>query len=152
MKKKKDQYNTLVNERQNKRRIVKNNKYYENRYSALSSILFRLTLIILLFTGLIWLNNRGYLGESIPSILFPVLLAVSLFYILKLYVDVQSRNATDYDKYDFYFNPNDPKSEGFSVLRDISGEFNRIKKFNKDYDNKNGKYSKIAPYVTPPSK
>jgi hypothetical protein len=146
---KEDQYNSLVNERQNKRRLVKNNKYYEERYMALSSIMIRVALIILLFTGLIWLNNRGYLGETLPSILFPVLIAFSIFYILKLYVDIQSRNATDFDKYDFQFNPETPDGDNFTTIKEVSGDFNRVKKYNKEFDDEEGKYSKIETYVRP---
>ena len=36
------EYKTLVNEKQNKRRLVKNNKYYENRYMALSNIMYKI--------------------------------------------------------------------------------------------------------------
>lgn len=146
---KEDQYDTLVNERQNKRRLVKNNKYYENRYMALSAVMVRLSLIVLLFTGLIWLSNRGYLGESAPPILFPVLIALSLFYILKLYVDIQSRNATDFDKYDFQFNSENPDGDNFTTIKEVSSDFNRVKKFNKEYDDEEGKYSKIDTYVRP---
>ena len=98
---KEDEYKTLVNEKQNKRRLVKNNKYYENRFMALSGVMFKITLILVGFTGLIFINNRGYLGESAPSIIFPVLIALSLFYIFKLYIDIQSRSSSDFDKYDF---------------------------------------------------
>ena len=150
---KQDQYDTLVNERQNKRRLVKNNKYYENRYMALSSVMFRLSLIILVFTGLMWLNNRGYLGEGIAPILFPVLIALSLFYILKLYVDIQSRSSTDFDKYNFPLNVEKPsENENFTTINETSGEFNRIKKYNKEFDDEEGKYSKIEPFVRPVSK
>ena len=146
---KEDQYNTLVNERQNKRRLVKNNKYYEERYMALSSLMIRVALIIMVFTGLIWVTNRGYLGETVPSILMPVLIAFSLFYVLKLYVDIQSRNATDFDKYDFQFNPERPDGDNFTTIKEVSSEFNRVKKYNKDYDDEEGKYSKIETYVRP---
>tara|TARA_E500000331_G_C17212048_1_gene694187 strand:+ start:639 stop:1505 length:867 start_codon:yes stop_codon:yes gene_type:complete len=150
---KQDQYDTLVNERQNKRRLVKNNKYYENRYIALSNVMFRLSLIILVFTGLIWLNNRGYLGEGFAPILFPVLIALSLFYILKLYVDIQSRNSSDFDKYNFEFNAENPnENENFTTINETSGEFNRVKKYNKEFDDEEGKYSKIEPFVRPVSK
>jgi hypothetical protein len=146
---KEDQYDTLVNERQNKRRLVKNNKYYENRYMALSAVMVRLSLIVLLFTGLIWLSNRGYLGESAPPILFPVLISLSLFYILKLYVDIQSRNATDFDKYDFQFNSENSNGDNFTTIKEVSSDFNRVKKFNKEYDDEEGKYSKLDTYVRP---
>jgi hypothetical protein len=150
---KRDQYDTLVNERQNKRRLVKNNKYYENRYIALSNVMFRSTLIILVFIGLIWLNNRGYLGEGFAPILFPVLIALSLFYILKLYVDIQSRNSNDFDKYNFEFNAENPnENENFTTINETSGEFNRVKKYNKEFDDEEGKYSKIEPFVRPVSK
>jgi hypothetical protein len=146
---KEEQYNTLVNERQNKRRLVKNNKYYEERYMALSSVMIRLSLIILVFTCLIWLSNRGYLGETLPSILIPVLIAFSIFYILKLYVDIQSRNATDFNKYNFEFNPESSDGDNFTTIKEISSEFNRVKKYNKEYDDEEGKYSKIDTYVRP---
>jgi len=146
---KQNEYDSLVNERQNKRRLVKNNKYYEERYSALSSILLRLCLIIIVFTGLIWLNNRGYLGTTAPSIIFPVLIAFSIFYIMYLYVDVQSRNSSDYSKIDFVFNPEKP-NDNFTTIEEVSNEFNRIKKYNKEYSDENGKFSKIEPYVKPP--
>lgn len=148
---KEDEHNSLVNERQNKRRLVKNNKYYEERYSALSGILLRLCIIIAIFTGLIWLNNRSYLGTTAPSIIFPVLIAFSIFYILYLYVDVQSRNSSDYAKIDFVFNPDDPNnSDNFTTIEEVSNEFNRIKKYNKEYSDEDGKFSKIEPYVKPP--
>jgi hypothetical protein len=146
---KEDQYNSLVNERQNKRRLVKNNKYYENKYMALSALMLRVSLIILLFSGLIWLSNRGYLGESAPAILFPLLFALSLFYLLTLYVDIQSRNATDFDKYNFQFNPERPDGDNFTTIKEVSSDFNRVKKFNKEYDDDEGKYSKIDAYVRP---
>jgi hypothetical protein len=149
---KQDQYDTLVNDRQNKRRLVKNNKYYENRYMALSSVMVRITLIILVFTCLMWLNNRGYLGDGIASILFPVLIALSLFYILKLYVDIQSRNSSDFDKYDFQFNAEKPsENENFTTINETSGEFNRVTKYNKEFDDEEGKHSKIEPFVRPVS-
>jgi len=148
---KQNEHDSLVNERQNKRRLVKNNKYYEERYAALSSILLRLSIIIVIFTGLIWLNNRSYLGTTAPSIIFPVLIAFSIFYIMYLYVDVQSRNSSDYDKIDFVFNADDPNDpDNFTTIEKVSNEFNRIKKYNKEYSDENGKFSKIEPYVKPP--
>ena len=148
-----NEYNSLVDERQNKTRLVKNNKYYEKRYAALSRIMIRLTIIIAIFTLLIWANNRGYLGESIPAILFPVLIAFSIFYILYLYVDIQARNNSDYDKIDFNFNPNSPdnpvgdNTDSFATIKESSKEFNRIKTFNKEFQKESGKYSVIQPFI-----
>ena len=143
---KEDEYKTLVNEKQNKRRLVKNNKYYENRYMALSNIMYKVILILVGFTVLTWISNRGYLGESIPSIIIPILIALSLFYILKLYIDIQSRNSSDFDKYDFQ---STPTVDNFTTINEISSDFNRIKKYNKEFDDEEGKYSKIDPYVRP---
>ena len=148
-----NEYNTLVDERQNKTRLVKNNKYYEKRYAALSGIMLRITIIISIFTLLIWANNKGYLGESIPAILFPVLIAFALFYILYLYVDVQARNSSDYDKIDFNFNPDSPdnpvgdNTDSFATIKEASKEFNRVKTFNKELEKESGKYSVIQPFM-----
>lgn len=145
---------TLENDRQNKRKIVKNNKYFEKRYMAMSNLFIRLAIIIILFTLLIWINNRGYLGETAPSIIFPVFIAFSIFYIIYLYVDIQSRNASDYDKIDFVFNPNDanPGEESFTTVNEVSGEFNRVDKYNKEYEKEDGKYSLIQPFIRPQNK
>ena len=66
-----------------------------------------------------------------------------------LYVDVQSRNSSDYDKIDFVFNPDKP-NDNFTTIEEVSNEFNRIKKYNKEYSDEDGKFSKIEPYVKPP--
>ena len=66
-----NEYNSLVDERQNKTRLVKNNKYYEKRYAALSRIMIRLTIIIAIFTLLIWANNRGLLRRKYSSNFIP---------------------------------------------------------------------------------
>ena len=157
---KRQEFESLKTDRQNKKRIAMNNKYYEKRYMALSSIMIRVSIIIIVFTGLIWLNNRGYLGETAPVIIFPVLVAFSMFYILSLYVDMQQRSSTDFDKYNFVFNPNEPpttgsesfttfenSAEAFGDIKVIDGEFNRVKKYNKEYGKEDGKFATIKPFV-----
>ena len=82
----------------NKRRLIKNNEYFLNRYRAINDIIRYLILFIILVTVMQYLNIKGMFGQEFGGIIVAVFIACYLFFLWYKYIDVVKRNPLDYDE------------------------------------------------------
>jgi hypothetical protein len=82
----------------NKRRLIKNNEYFLNRYRAINDIIRYLILFIILVTVIQYLNIKGMFGQEFGGIIVAVFIACYLFFLWYKYIDVVKRNPLDYDE------------------------------------------------------
>ena len=90
--------NSLKDQGLNKRRLIKNNEYFLNRYRAINDIIRYLILFIILVTVMQYLNIKGMFGEEFGGIIVAVFIACYLFFLWYKYTDVVKRNPLDYDE------------------------------------------------------
>jgi hypothetical protein len=90
--------NSLKDQGLNKRRLIKNNEYFLNRYRAINDIIRYLILFIILVTVMQYLNIKGIFGEEFGGIIVAVFIACYLFFLWYKYIDVVKRNPLDYDE------------------------------------------------------
>jgi hypothetical protein len=90
--------NSLKDQGLNKRRLIKNNEYFLNRYRAINDIIRYLILFIILVTVMQYLNIKGMFGEEFGGIIVAVFIACYLFFLWYKYIDVVKRNPLDYDE------------------------------------------------------
>ena len=90
--------NSLKDQGLNKRRLIKNNEYFLNRYRAINDIIRYLILFIILVTVMQYLNIKGMFGQEFGGIIVAVFIACYLFFLWYKYIDVVKRNPLDYDE------------------------------------------------------
>jgi len=94
----KDTTASLKEQGTNKRRLIKNNEYFLNRYRAINEIIRYLILFIVIITFVQYLYIKGYFSESFGSIFVPLLIGVALFFLYYKYINIMRRNPLDYDE------------------------------------------------------
>jgi len=94
----KDTTASLKEQGTNKRRLIKNNEYFLNRYRAINEIIRYLILFIVILTFVQYLYIKGYFSESFGSIFVPLFIGVSLFFLYYKYINIMRRNPLDYDE------------------------------------------------------
>ena len=113
----KDTTASLKEQGTNKRRLIKNNEYFLNRYRAINEIIRYLILFIVILTFVQYLYIKGYFSESFGSIFVPLLIGVSLFFLYYKYINIMRRNPLDYDEIDWNDVPvKGKKSEEFTGM------------------------------------
>jgi len=157
----KDEKNNIKEETINKRRLIQNNLYYNRRYQALVRIVQIIIIVSILTYLTIYLNNWGYISETIGFLLPLVIIAIGLFTVFYLYVDILRRNPLDYDEFNWKFTPPlDTKlnTEGFTSLnpsniKDDIKETEYIKKKEQNIKNKEVKFLESIVYdqLNPPN-
>lgn len=90
--------NSLKDQGLNKRRLIKNNEYFLNRYRAINDIIRYLILFIILVTVMQYLNIKGMFGQEFGGIIVAVFIACYLFFLWYKYIDIVKRNPLDYDE------------------------------------------------------
>ena len=90
--------NSLKDQGLNKRRLIKNNEYFLNRYRAINDIIRYLILFIILVTVIQYLNIKGMFGQEFGGIIVAVFIACYLFFLWYKYIDIVKRNPLDYDE------------------------------------------------------
>lgn len=86
---------------QGQKRMIQINKSYGQRYQAFNGILYAIIISFLLIILLI-LEAKYFniIPEFIQTILYIIIFAIALGYIMFLIVDIDSRKKLDFDKYD----------------------------------------------------
>lgn len=113
----KDTTASLKEQGTNKRRLIKNNEYFLNRYRAINEIIRYLILFIVILTFVQYLYIKGYFSESFGSIFVPLLIGVALFFLYYKYINIMRRNPLDYDEIDWNDVPvKGKKSEEFTGM------------------------------------
>ena len=113
----KDTTASLKEQGTNKRRLIKNNEYFLNRYRAINEIIRYLILFIVILTFVQYLYIKGYFSESFGSIFVPLSIGVALFFLYYKYINIMRRNPLDYDEIDWNDVPvKGKKSEEFTGM------------------------------------
>ncbi len=89
---------TLLEQGNNKRRLIQNNEYFLNRYRSINDILRYLILFIVTLTIIQYLNIKGFFGESLGGIFVPVTISVFIFILWFKYNNITRRNPNNFDE------------------------------------------------------
>jgi hypothetical protein len=94
----KDTTASIAEQGDNKRRLIKNNEYFLNRYRAINDIVRYLILFIVLLTVIQYLNIKGIFGEEFGSIIVSVFIGSYAFFLWYKYINIIKRSPLDYDE------------------------------------------------------
>lgn len=88
-----------------KERMIEINTYYGQKYTAQKELMqiIILTCVPLLILAL--LAKFGSLAGSIASAIGSVVLVIGLYFIVRKFIDINSRNNLVFDEYDWQFDP-----------------------------------------------
>jgi len=90
----------------NKLRMIEINNYYSSRYLDHANVLKTGLIFLFGFLILYALKSKGLLPEAVFNILLYVLVALTVYFMGKMLLDMWTRNAFNYQQYDWNFNPN----------------------------------------------
>ena len=96
----------LNDEKLNKLRLVQINTYYLKRYDALSLLIKKFVLFIVIAIVIAVLMQKGLLPASIGSIIMAVYFALGFVYFYLGYGDISSRSKRNFDEYEWPFDRN----------------------------------------------
>lgn len=93
----------LQDETNHKARLAKINKYYGDKYQALSQLIKLLILFLVPIIILAILKNKGFLPDDAFNALLLVIIVISSILFIKKYKDVISRDNMNFQEYDWSF-------------------------------------------------
>lgn len=94
----KDATDAVLEQGRNKRRLIKNNEYFLNRYRAINDIVRYLIIFIVILTIIQYLNIKGFFGEDIGSLIVSIFIGVCAFFLWYKYINIVRRSPLDYDE------------------------------------------------------
>ena len=104
----------LQEEKNNKIRLVEINDYYGSKYaehgSLMKIIIFTLVPVIILAV----LNTKGILPNTIYYILLGIVSVIGAVFFWKTMASILTRDAMNYNEYNWYFDPDAAPSDGGS--------------------------------------
>lgn len=90
----------------NKLRSIEINNYYSSRYLDHANVLKTGLLFLFGFLILYALKSKDLLPDTVFNILLYILVALTVYFMGKMLLDMWTRNAFNYQQYDWNFNPN----------------------------------------------
>jgi len=96
----------LEDEKNNKIRLVEINEYYGQKYAEHSDLMKIVIIMLIPIVILILLFNKGIIPYTIYYILILLIVIIGMYYISKIIVSIILRDPMDYQKYNWYFDPN----------------------------------------------
>jgi len=93
----------LQDETNHKARLAKINKYYGDKYQALSQLIKLLILMLVPIIILAILKNKGFLPDDAFNALLLVIIVIGSILFIKKYKDVMSRDNMNFQEYDWGF-------------------------------------------------
>jgi hypothetical protein len=120
----KQRLNELINQKNDKLRLVQINTYYGKKYGAYKNIMKIIVFacIPLILLGI--LGNRGFIPTNLNALLMGIVIVIALFMIGGNIVDLSRRDNMNFDEYDWAFDKNAaPKADGSDRVNpwDLSG-------------------------------
>ena len=110
MNKAKHNFNALKADSANKLRMVEINTYYGKKYQAYGGILKVIAIACLPLILLAILKNRNMLPSSLITFLCVVIIAVTVYLVIRRIIDLLSRSNMSFDEYNWHFDPAAQKS------------------------------------------
>lgn len=96
----------LEEEKNNKIRLVQINDYYSDRYSEHSELMKIVILTLIPIIFFTFLNNKGFLPNSIFFIIVIIITAIGAYYFWKCFISIVMRDNMNYQTYNWSFDPN----------------------------------------------
>lgn len=94
----KDTTAAILEDGHNKRRLIKNNEYFLNRYRAINDIVRYLIVFIVILTIIQYLNIKGFFGEGIGNLIVSIYIGSCAFFLWFKYINILRRSPLDYDE------------------------------------------------------
>jgi hypothetical protein len=101
-----DNINIILNAKNDRMRMVEINTYFGKQYEAQKELMQIIVLTSVPLLILAILSNAGTIGSTIAGILGTFVIGIGLFFIIRKVMDISSRSNTNFDEYDWQFNPN----------------------------------------------
>lgn len=120
----KQRLNELVDQRNDKLRLVQINTYYGKKYAAYKNIMKVIVYACIPLIVLGMLGNRGILPSNLNALLMGIVIIIALFMIAGNVMDLSKRDNMNFDEYDWDFDKNSaPKANGSDRVNpwDLSG-------------------------------
>lgn len=99
------QTDDLGNGKVGKERMIEINTYYGQKYTAQKELMQYIILTCVPLLVLALLAKFGTLAGSIASAIGSVVLVIGLYFIVRKFIDINSRNNMVFDEYDWQFDP-----------------------------------------------
>jgi hypothetical protein len=102
----KDRLNELINQKNDKLRLVQINTYFGKKYGAYKRIMQIIVYacIPLILLGI--LGNRGFIPSNLNALVMGIIIVIVLFMIGGQIVDLSRRDNMNFDEYDWAFDKN----------------------------------------------
>lgn len=114
----KQRTNELVNQKNDKLRLVQINTYYGKKYAAYNKMMKIIVYACIPLIILGMLGNKGLIPTNLNTLLMGIIIAIALFMIGSNIVDLSNRDNMIFDEYDWAFNKNAaPKGDGVNDLK-----------------------------------
>ena len=101
-----DNINIILNAKNDRMRMVEINTYFGKQYEAQKELMQIIVLTSVPLLVLAILSNAGTIGSTVAGILGTFVIAIGLFFVVRKIIDISSRSNTNFDEYDWQFNPN----------------------------------------------
>ena len=101
-----DNINIILDAKNDRMRMVEINTYFGKQYEAQKELMQIIVLTAVPLLILAILSNAGTLGNTLAGILATFVIAIGLFFIIKKIINISSRTNTNFDEYDWQFDPN----------------------------------------------
>jgi len=120
----KQKLNELINQKNDKLRLVQINTYYGKKYAAYKNIMKIIVYACIPLIVLGMLGNRGLIPSNLNALLMGIIIVIALFMIGGHMLDLSNRDNMNFDEYDWAFDKNAaPKGDGSERVNpwDLSG-------------------------------
>lgn len=100
----------------NRKRLIRNNQYFAQRYQAMNDIIRYIIIIIVIMTFLLYLNARGFFSEGLSGIIIPTVSSLFIFFIFYQYMNIVRRNPLNFDEIQWDTSSEPKKNENFNNI------------------------------------
>ena len=91
--------------KEGKERMIEINTYYGKKYAAQKELMQIVILTCVPLLVLALLAKFGSLAGNIASAIGALVLVIGLYFIVRKFIDINSRNNMEFDEYDWQFDP-----------------------------------------------